>query len=552
MSTTSPSAEPRRRVQRTQPTRLARLLDAETQIGYQKALQEVTSAGEAGRLPDRLDHHGLDLALRILMQQDYAMWSPLTAGHPWPDVYHPLTHALPGARSKQARDAAEKAHRAGAGEAAQDGDFHPDEVLHAYDEEDDDGEDYEEDEDEDGFSTEPEANQDGQEEPDGEDLGIVPGPQKDAEIAARWWLEQLAEDGVLPRYRMPDPYPGRTELPLDDALDTMRATGDVDGYEDELRRIVAAEPRDVDAYAHLGSLALQRHDGDFGDLISWVGPTAAERRRYLKEALAWYETAVAVGEASLPMVFHGRLPWSEMDNRPFLRAVHGLALTLWRLGRFNSAERVLVTLLYLNPNDNQGAREILDDVRAHRRWHPGITESDDQRIRNDVLIVARRPVHTRPGSIRTLLTAAVPPTPETVADVVRRAAAQALGATWDGRSSHIVVGHPRTGIKVTIVARHQRGHSLTPDEYWWDAHPAGAGMEGLVLFTLVADRGYIVLAQLLRTDQLAAYRTADLPRRELTAFTTTFIHGDTHYGTDITRMINNALDDLPAQPGSWK
>ncbi|MEU6406163.1 hypothetical protein [Streptomyces sp. NPDC046985] len=508
-----------------------------------KALQEVTSAGEAGRLPDRLDHHGLDLALRILMQQDYAMWSPLAVGHPWPDVYHPLTHALPGTQSKQARDAAEKAHLAGTGEAAQDGDFHPDEVLNAYDE------------DEDSFGSEAGTGQDGQGDraaEDGEDLDIAPGPQKDAEIAARWWLEQLAEDGVLPRYRMPHPYPGRVGLPLDAALDAMRVTGDVDGYEDELRRIVAAEPRDIDAYAHLGSLALQRHDGEFGDLISWVGPTTAERRRFLKEALAWYEAAVAVGEVSLPIVFHGRLPWSETDNRPFLRAVQGLALTLWRLGRFNSAERVLATLLYLNPNANQGARESLADVRAHRRWHPGIIETDDQRIRNDVLIVARRPVYTRPGSIRTLLTDAVPPTPETVADVVRRAAAQALGATWDGRSSHIVVGHPRTGIKVTIVARHQRGHSLTPDEYWWDAHPAGADMEGPVLFTLVADRGYIALAQLLRADQLAAYRTADLPRCERTAFTTTFIHGATHYGTDITRMINNALDDLPAQPGSWQ
>ncbi|MFG3429396.1 tetratricopeptide repeat protein [Streptomyces californicus] len=546
MSTTSPSAEPRRRVQRTQPTRLARLLDAEMQIGYQKALQEVTSAGAAGRLPDRLDHHGLDLALRILMQQDYAMWSPLTAGHPWPDVYQPLMHALPGTRSKRAREALEKAHLAGALEATEDGDFHPDEVLHNYEEDDEDYTD-----DEDVLDTETEAAGEDPDAPDDEDLDIAPGPQKDAEIAARWWLDQLAEDGVLPRYRMPDPYPGRAELPLDAALDTMRATGDVDGYEDELRRIVAAEPRDIDAHAHLGSLALQRHDGDFGDLISWVGPTAAERRRHLKEALAWYEAAVAVGEASLPMIFHGRLPWSETDNRPFLRAVHGLALTLWRLGRFNSAERVLLTLLYLNPNDNQGARELLPDVRAHRRWHPGITETDDQRIRNDVLIVARRPVHTRPGSIRTLLTGTEPPTPETVADVVRRAAAQALSATWDGRSSHIVIGHPRTGIKVTIVARHQRGHSLTPDEYWWDAHHADAGMEGPVLFALVADRGYIALAQLLRADQLAAYRTADLPRRERTAFTTTFIHGDTHYGTDITGMINNALDDLPAQPGSW-
>ncbi|MFB7865411.1 hypothetical protein [Streptomyces sp. NPDC056069] len=550
-TTTRPSADKQRRVQRTQPTRLARLLDAETQIGYQKALQEVASASEAGRLPDRLDHYGLDLALRILMQQDYTMWSPLAAGHLWPDVYQPLTQTLPGTRAKRALAALERAHLAGAREATEDGDFHPGEVLDAYDEDDED-----DDEEEDGLEdAEPDsadASDDGDDPaaPDTEDLGIAPGPQKDAEIAARWWLDRLAEDGVLPRYRMPDPYPGRTEVPLDAALDTLRATADVEGYEDELHRIVAAEPRDVDAYAHLGSLALQRHDGEFGDLISYVGPTAADRRRHLKEALAWYEAAVAVGEASLPMIFHGRLPWSELDNRPFLRAVRGLALTLWRLGRFNSAELVLVTLLYLNPTDNQGARELLPDVRAHRRWHPGITEADDQRIRNDVLVVARRPVHTRPGSLRTLLTGAEQPTPDAVADIVRRAAAQALGATWDGRSSHVVVGHPDAGIKVTIVARHQRGHSLIPDEYWWDAHNAGSEMDGPVLFTLVADRGYIAVAQLLRADQLAPYRAADLPRRDRTAFTTTFIHGDTRHGTDLASLIDHALDVLPAQPGA--
>ncbi|MER5356551.1 hypothetical protein ABT093_40305 [Kitasatospora sp. NPDC002551] len=550
-TTTRPSADKQRRVQRTQPTRLARLLDAETEIGYQKALQEVARASEAGRLPGRLDHYGLDLALRILMQQDYTMWSPLAAGHTWPDVYQPLTQALPGTRAKRALAALERAHLAGAHEAAEDGDFHPDDVLDAYDEDQEDEEDEEDEEDgpEAVAADMVDASDDGDgPEPDTEDLAIAPGPQKDAEIAARWWLDRLAEDGVLPRYRMPDLYPGRTEVPLDAALDTLRATADVEGYEDELLRIVAAEPRDVDAYAHLGSLALQRHDGEFGDLISYVGPTAADRRRHLKEALAWYEAAVAVGEASLPMIFHGRLPWSEMDNRPFLRAVHGLALALWRLGRFNSAELVLVSLLYLNPTDNQGARELLADVRAHRRWHPGITETDDQRIRNDVLVVARRPVHTRPGSLRTLLTGAEQPTPDAVADIVRRAAAEALGATWDGRSSHVVVGHPRTGIKVTVVARHQRGHSLTPDEYWWDAHNAAGEMDGPVLFTLVADRGYIAVAQLLRADHLAAYRAADLPRRDRTAFTTTFIHGDTRYGNDLASMVDHALDVLPAQP----
>lgn len=546
------SSAARRSSQRTQLGRLARLLDGETQSGYQKALQEVTSASEAGRLPDRLDHHGLDVALRVLLQQDYVLWSPLAAGHPWPDVYQPLMHALPGTRTQQAGEAAERARRAGVREAVQDGTFDPDEVLAAWDEDEydkdegDDRDDYEyDDEDEEA----PGESADHAGLPQDEELGIAPGPQRDAEIAARWWLDRLAEDDVLPRYRMPECYPGRIEVPLDAALDARQATADLTAYDDALRRTIDAEPRDVDAYAHLGSLALQHHDGDYGDVICFLGPTAADRRRYLKQALAWYEAAVAVGEASLPMIFHGRLPWSELNNRPFLRAVHGLALTLWRLGRFNSAEKVLVTLLYLNPDDNQGTREVLADVRAHRRWHPGIADSTDHHARSRVLIAARHPRHAqlqaRPGSLRTLLTAERRPTPDTVAHAVRRAAAEALNGTWDGRSPHIVVGPPRSGIKVRVVARHQRGHSLAPDEYWWDAHTADQEIDGPVLLVLVADRGYVALAQLLRADQLAAYREADLPRRDRTAFTTTFIHGDTHFGTDVTSPVDHALDILP-------
>jgi len=550
MSTaTRPSADKQRRVQRTQPNRLARLLDAETQIGYQRALQEVASASEAGRLPDRLDHYGLDLALRILMQQDYAMWSPLSAGHPWPKAYPPLTQALPGTRANRARAALERAHLAGADEAEENGELHPDDVLRAWDEDEEGDEQALEDAAPNSADTSGDGEGEGPAAPDAEALEIAPGPHKDAEIAARWWLDRLAEDGVMPCYRMPDPYLGRSEVPIDTAIHGKRTTGDLDAYETELLRITAAEPRDVDAYAHLGGLALQRHDGDIEDLLTWVGPTAAERRRYLKEALAWFEAAVAVGEAALPVIFHGRLPYSELDNRPFLRAVHGLAQTLWRLGRFNSAERTLLTLLYLNPADEQGVHQVLADVRAHRRWHPGITGTDAQRLPDNLPVVTRT-ARTRAGSLRTLLTGAEQPTPDAVAGIVRRAAAEALGATWDGRSSHVVLGHPRTGINVTVVARHQRSHSLVPDEYWWDAHHASTGMDGPVLFTLVADHGYIAVAQLLRADQLAAYRAADLPRRDRTAFTTTFVHGDTRYGTDLSVLVDHALDYLPAQPGA--
>jgi hypothetical protein len=57
-----------------------------------------------------------------------------------------------------------------------------------------------------------------------------------------------------------------------------------------------------------------------------------------------------------------------LDNRPFFGALHGMALALWRLQRFEAAELVLLNVLWLNPTDNQGARALLPDVRAGRRW----------------------------------------------------------------------------------------------------------------------------------------------------------------------------------------
>jgi hypothetical protein len=62
------------------------------------------------------------------------------------------------------------------------------------------------------------------------------------------------------------------------------------------------------------------------------------------------------------------LPWEWLDNRPFLRCMHGFGLCLWRLERFEEAERVSERLLWLNPADNQGVRFNVASVRARRTW----------------------------------------------------------------------------------------------------------------------------------------------------------------------------------------
>lgn len=43
-------------------------------------------------------------------------------------------------------------------------------------------------------------------------------------------------------------------------------------------------------------------------------------------------------------------------------------LCMWRLGRFDEAERIFDRMLWLNPSDNLGVRFLIDEVRAKTAW----------------------------------------------------------------------------------------------------------------------------------------------------------------------------------------
>ena len=92
----------------------------------------------------------------------------------------------------------------------------------------------------------------------------------------------------------------------------------------------------------------------------------------LAEAWALYEAGVRAGERVLGDEFEelkGHF-WGFIETRPYMRARLGLAITLWQLDRLHDAAEHMAAMLELNPNDNQGVRQMyivllieLDDTK---------------------------------------------------------------------------------------------------------------------------------------------------------------------------------------------
>ncbi|HSD12158.1 MAG TPA: cytoplasmic protein, partial [Patescibacteria group bacterium] len=60
-----------------------------------------------------------------------------------------------------------------------------------------------------------------------------------------------------------------------------------------------------------------------------------------------------------------RLAWTPED-KPALRALHGIGLNEYRLGHLAEAAAAFEDLLERNPDDNQGARFLLADLKKKR------------------------------------------------------------------------------------------------------------------------------------------------------------------------------------------
>ncbi|MBM4461779.1 MAG: tetratricopeptide repeat protein [Chloroflexi bacterium] len=119
--------------------------------------------------------------------------------------------------------------------------------------------------------------------------------------------------------------------------------GDFDGAERVFEAVVAQMPDHLDAIHHLALVISERNSVD--------------RSRDL------WDQAVRIGRKAFPQDFQlgrDRLEWGWLENRPYLRCLHALALSRYEEGRTEEALRLYQELLCLNPNDNQGVRALAE------------------------------------------------------------------------------------------------------------------------------------------------------------------------------------------------
>ena len=84
----------------------------------------------------------------------------------------------------------------------------------------------------------------------------------------------------------------------------------------------------------------------------------AECASSVSDALPLYEQGVAAGRRALADEWDEIQDhfWGYLPTRPFMRALAGVAETLWSIGRREESVERSLELLKLNPNDNQGIR----------------------------------------------------------------------------------------------------------------------------------------------------------------------------------------------------
>jgi hypothetical protein len=165
------------------------------------------------------------------------------------------------------------------------------------------------------------------------------------------WAKPIIARGKRPMFEMEQVLPGADPEDFDSdpivEASELHAAGDRAAAREVLMNLLARDLRCLDAHAHLGNIEFDHRPA---------------------QALRHYNAGLSIGAFSLGKKFDGVLPWGLIDNRPFLRCLHGAGLCWWRLGKTREAAAAFRKMLWLNPGDNQGARFNLAAVEADKTW----------------------------------------------------------------------------------------------------------------------------------------------------------------------------------------
>ncbi|MBI2938534.1 MAG: tetratricopeptide repeat protein [Thaumarchaeota archaeon] len=112
--------------------------------------------------------------------------------------------------------------------------------------------------------------------------------------------------------------------------------------ERKLVKIIESSPHAFDAYSQLA-------------YILWECKQTKEAIELLKEGFSKAKELFPKGF----VLGASKLPWGVLENRPFLRMYGSLGVRYWDLGDFTAAKKIFEDIVEMNPDDNQGVRELL-------------------------------------------------------------------------------------------------------------------------------------------------------------------------------------------------
>lgn len=165
------------------------------------------------------------------------------------------------------------------------------------------------------------------------------------------FINQVMAEGKLP-HREP-------ETPLEKAQDLIYEARSAPGTKalDLARQALEISPDCADAYV----------------LLAEFGKTPSE-------SVALYEQGVEAGRRAIGDAFDDWMGnfWGVLETRPYMRALQGLAESLWAMGNHQQAIMHAQDMLDFNPGDNQGIRYILLDWLLQAGDLPDVRELLDR------------------------------------------------------------------------------------------------------------------------------------------------------------------------------